>query len=234
MPKNATPVILVKQDHRADKAGRHTDWRLVVGDKAYSWATKKPDPKKGEKLILWEQPVHDARYALSQKITIPKGQYGAGVTELVYAQKGEASMEKDQIHVNLNNGDGYFLKKVPNYGDKAWLLVKTASQIEVSEDEELAKLIRALLEMRPIRRASATKAYLALADRGLLTQEALRNINQESLQRHLKQNGYGRFDIKTSGILKELAQEDYPIALPRKHVGPRTLQRYLELKTHAS
>lgn len=225
-----TNIILVKQNHQAERAGPHTDWRIVVGDKAFSWATKKPDPKVGGRLILWEQPVHDASYALSKKVVIPKGQYGAGVTHLVYAQKGKAKIEDGEIHTKLNNGDAYFIKRYPSYGDKAWLLVKTASQIEVSEDEELAKLIHSLLEMRPIRHISAEHAFRALAERGLLTQEALRGVKEEKLRHLLKSNGYGRFDIKTSRLLKELAEEDYPIQLPRKHVGPKTLKRYMERK----
>jgi hypothetical protein len=221
-----TPIILVKQDHKADRAGRHTDWRVVVGDKALSWATKKPDPKIGEKLILWEQPVHDAHYALSKKVVIPKGQYGAGTTKLVYAQKGEGKLSKDEIHLKLNNGDDYFIKKTPNYGDKAWLLVKTASQMEVATDDDLAKLIHSLLLMRPIQGASAEKAYKALSERNLLTLEDLRNVDFEDLRHTLKSNGYGRFDIKTSHALKDLVAEGYPISLPRKNIGPKTLEHY--------
>jgi hypothetical protein len=87
-------IILVHQHHQADKAGFHIDWRVVVGNKAYSWATKKQVPESGGKLILWEQPIHDKGYALSKKVVIPKGQYGAGVTELKYAQRGKAKYER--------------------------------------------------------------------------------------------------------------------------------------------
>lgn len=119
-----TPIILVKQKHDADRAGTHFDWRVVVGDKAYSWATKKETPAPKGKLILWEQPVHDKEYALSKKVVIPKGQYGAGTTYLEYAQKGTAKFEHDDyFELNLNNGDRYYIKKMPSYGGKAWLLV---------------------------------------------------------------------------------------------------------------
>lgn len=221
-----TDIILTKQDHHAERAGRHTDWRVVVGDKALSWATKKPDPKVGEKLILWEQPVHDANYALSKKVVIPKGQYGAGITKLVYAQKGQAKISEDELHLQLNNGDDYFIKKTPKYGDKAWLLVKTASQTEVTTDDDLAKLIHALLVMRPIRGSSAERAYKALQDRGLLSMSELQAIDPEDLRHTLKSNGYGRFDIKTAKALKELVDQGYPISLPRKHIGPKTLEYF--------
>jgi superfamily II DNA or RNA helicase len=117
-------IILVHQHHQADKAGFHIDWRVVIGNKAYSWATKKPVPPSGGKLILWEQPIHDKGYALSKKVVIPKGQYGAGTTELKYAQRGKAKYERNQyFELNLNNGDRFYIKKMPSYGDKAWLLV---------------------------------------------------------------------------------------------------------------
>jgi len=119
-----TPIILVKQRHMADRAGEHVDYRIVVGDKAYSWATKKETPPPKGKIILWEQPVHDREYALSKKVVIPKGQYGAGVTHLEYAQKGTAKFEHDNyFELALNNGDRYYIKKMPSYSDKAWLLV---------------------------------------------------------------------------------------------------------------
>lgn len=119
-----TSILLVKQRHEADRAGLHYDWRVVIGDKAYSWATKKVTPPPRGKLILWEQPVHDRAYALSKTVVIPPGQYGAGTTYLEYAQKGTAKFEhNDYFELNLNNGDRYYIKKMPSYGDKAWLMV---------------------------------------------------------------------------------------------------------------
>lgn len=117
-------ILLVHQFHKADRAGDHTDWRIVIGNVAYSWSTKKEVPSKGGKLILWQQPDHSAAYAKTKHITISKGQYGAGTTELVYAQRGTAKYELNQyFELNLNNGDRFYIKKMPSYGDKAWLLV---------------------------------------------------------------------------------------------------------------
>lgn len=129
-------VILVKQRHEALKAGKHWDWRVVVGDKAFSWATKKEANNPGDKLVLWEQPVHDKEYALSEHITIPKGQYGAGETFLEYAQKGTAKITKDEYHLELNNGDKYFIKKMPSWDDKAWLLVNVSKPMNKQADKK--------------------------------------------------------------------------------------------------
>lgn len=132
-------IILVKQRHEALKAGKHWDWRLVIGDKAYSWATKKEANNPGDKLVLWEQPIHDTKYALSKHIVIPKGQYGAGETFLEYAQKGTAKVRPDDYHIDLNNGDKYYIKKMPSFGDKAWLLVNITKPLDKQAREKKPK-----------------------------------------------------------------------------------------------
>lgn len=121
-----TPILLVRQRHEAKKAGLHYDLRVVIGDKAYSWATKKEMPVPGKPILLFEQPVHDRAYATSKHIVIPDGQYGAGETFLDFAQKGKAQIHDDAYHLDLNNGDRYLIKKMPDnkYGDKAWLFLK--------------------------------------------------------------------------------------------------------------
>lgn len=139
MPES-TPIILVRQRHEAKRAGLHYDLRMVVGDKAYSWATKKEMPQPGKPILLFEQPVHDAVYALSQRVEIPDGQYGAGVTTLDFAQKGSVTSKDEEHHVELNNGDRYLIKKMPGkYGDKSWLFLKKKPTIEGSSNPYLEK-----------------------------------------------------------------------------------------------
>jgi hypothetical protein len=118
----STDVILVKQRHHAKRAGMHVDWRVVVGDKAFSWATRKETPEPGKSIILHEQPIHDTSYALSSRVEIPDGQYGAGITTLEYAQKGNAEIEHGKYVLDLNNGDRFLIKHMPHYGPKQWLL----------------------------------------------------------------------------------------------------------------
>jgi hypothetical protein len=105
--------------------GLHYDYRIVVGDKAYSWATKHEFPKLGETQLLFEQPVHTASYALSKKVKIPTGQYGAGVTTLDWVKKGKIrNLEEkpDQFSIVLRNKNRLFFKKLPEkYGETAWL-----------------------------------------------------------------------------------------------------------------
>lgn len=124
-------IHLVHQEHEADRAGLHTDWRVVIGDKAYSWATRKEPPKPGQKIILWEQPMHTAEYAFTKNITHPPGTYGAGVSKQIYAQRGKAQVrENDVFRLTLNDGTRYVLKKMPSFGQKAWLLINPLSSDE--------------------------------------------------------------------------------------------------------
>ena len=152
------PILLTKQFHQAKKAGDHTDWRVVIGDKAYSWATKKLEPEAGGKLILWEKPVHDAQYALTKHLVIPDGQYGAGVTKLIYAQKGEGEIKQDSYHLHLNNGDEYAIHRVPKYGEKAWLLVKLG-EVQKVPQRHTYKEIRAVEDLLHVPDLYASKKY---------------------------------------------------------------------------
>jgi superfamily II DNA or RNA helicase len=125
-PPSNSEILFTRQRHEADKAGLHWDYRLVHDDKAYSWATKKELPTPGKSIILFEQPVHDREYALSKKVIIPKGEYGAGITTLDWVRKAYLKGyddEKDKFVIEVKNGERYLLKKLDSnkYGEKAWL-----------------------------------------------------------------------------------------------------------------
>jgi hypothetical protein len=123
MGMETSEILFTRQRHEAKRAGLHYDIRLVHGDVAYSWATKKDMPKPGEAIILHQQPIHDSHYALSEKVEIPEGQYGAGVTYLDFVRKANLRQSEDGSYFTLHTKDGeeYLLKHVPNYGEKQWL-----------------------------------------------------------------------------------------------------------------
>lgn len=126
-------ILFVRQRHDAKRAGLHNDYRVVIGDKAFSWASRKDFPEVGKPTILWEQPVHHSSYLNNPDIVIPDGQYGAGTQVIDYAQKGNAVVHNDAYHLELNNGDRFLIKKAPEtYGEKAWLFLrkKKLSEIE--------------------------------------------------------------------------------------------------------
>lgn len=117
-------ILFTRQRHEAKRMGLHWDYRLVAGDRAYSWATKKEMPEIGKAIVLFEQPVHTSDYALSQRVEIPDGQYGAGVTTLDWVRKARIGENSTPEQLTLyHEGGKYLLKKLDpvKYGDKSWL-----------------------------------------------------------------------------------------------------------------
>lgn len=139
-------VLFTRQRHEADRAGLHWDYRIVIGDKAYSWATKKELPEIGKSIVLWEQPIHTADYALRKRVVIPKGMYGSGVTTLDFVRKGvvDSEPEKKQHIIHIpSTGDRYLLKKLPDSikGD-GWLFKNLGpKKAEKGNLEKLSMLI---------------------------------------------------------------------------------------------
>lgn len=135
-------ILFTRQLHEAEKAGRHYDVRFVVGDKAYSFATKKELPTSGQAILLYEQPVHTSHYALSKRVEIPTGQYGAGVTTLVDAFKARTGEHGDenQLTIHVKN-QKYLLKKLDEgkYGKRAWLF-KNLGKEDTNNNRYLEKI----------------------------------------------------------------------------------------------
>lgn len=136
-------ILFTRQRHEAERAGLHYDYRIVVGDKAFSWATKKQLPSPGTSILLHEQPIHTADYALSERVEIPKGQYGAGVTTLDWVGKGRIDNpeeDKEKFVVNLNDGQRFLIKKLPQkYGPKAWLFKNLSKEQTITKEKLLEK-----------------------------------------------------------------------------------------------
>lgn len=138
-------ILFTRQRHDADRAGLHWDYRVVIGDKAYSWATKKEMPEPGKAIVLWEQPVHTAHYALRKRIVIPKGHYGAGTTTLDYVKKGTIKSDPsgDKHVITLSGADNtrLLLKKLPNSarGD-GWLFKNLGPEKSMTENKYLDKV----------------------------------------------------------------------------------------------
>lgn len=141
-PTKEEEILFTRQRHEADRAGLHWDYRLVHGDKAYSWATKKQLPEPGKAILLFEQPVHDRSYALSQRVEIPKGEYGAGTTTLDFVRKAKLTPDGEgKMVLTTGSGERYLLKKMEDgkYGDKAWLF-KNLTKIDMDNNKYLEKI----------------------------------------------------------------------------------------------
>lgn len=147
-------ILFTRQRHEAKRAGLHYDYRLVAGDKAYSWATKKEMPDPGSAIILFEQPVHTSHYALSERVDIPDGQYGAGTTTLDLVHKAHIGEHSTPEQLTIHTPSAKFLLKKLDpvkYGDKAWLfknltsapsLEKSAKDLNPHQESALAQLER--------------------------------------------------------------------------------------------
>lgn len=137
-PLSGKEILFTRQRHEAKKAGLHWDYRLVLGDKAYSWATKKELPEPGKSIILFEQPVHDRKYALSTRVKIPEGQYGHGVTTLDWVRKAKIDLETEEGKLVLNSGNERFLiKKLEpkKYGEKAWIFKNLSKDLNADMEK---------------------------------------------------------------------------------------------------
>ncbi len=148
MFKDNTQILLTRQLHEADRAGRHYDIRLVLGDKAYSWATKKDMPAEGEAIGIFEQPVHTTEYALRKRIVIPKGNYGSGTTTLDFVRKAVASnsdASKDKFVLTVpGTGERYLFLKMKKPGTKTWMLKRLPMK-----KEEPNKYLEKIANFRP-------------------------------------------------------------------------------------
>jgi len=144
MFKNDTPILLTRQLHLADRAGRHYDIRLVLGDKAYSWATRKDMPGPGDAINLYEQPLHDTQYALRKRIVIPKGNYGSGITTLDFVRKALATNSdnsKDKFVLTVpSTGERYLFKRMDKYGTNTWMLKNLNKPEETVNNKYLDKI----------------------------------------------------------------------------------------------
>ena len=74
------------QKHDAERSGSHKDIRFGTPRTGlYSWATKKPIPKPGERRMWYQQPIHDYDYG-SFSGQLERG-YGKGTVELTDSGK---------------------------------------------------------------------------------------------------------------------------------------------------
>lgn len=125
----------VVQEHRAHRAGKHFDFRIGLGDRAFSWAGRKL-PEPGQKVLMIEQPVHTRRYMQFQG-DIPRGQYGSGRVRT--HDKGEIEIiesGKDKILFNRYHGKRTHEYVFIRTKGKSWLLLNRTT---VAGQEEYPK-----------------------------------------------------------------------------------------------
>jgi len=118
---------LVIQRHIADRAGEHYDWRLEGPEGLYSWASRKPMPAPGQKILAVQQPLHSREYKDFEG-EIPEG-YGKGRVQKHFQSKLLfTKVSPHAIHFTIADArypERFVLIKPPKFGDKDWLLLNT-------------------------------------------------------------------------------------------------------------
>jgi hypothetical protein len=112
------------QQHNADRAGKHYDFRLSDGSVAYSWATRKGVPGTGQKFLWTRQPDHTPEY-MSFSGVITDG-YGKGKVKVI--DSGKAHMLKvspSKISFNMYKGAGSQKYTLILIGSDNWLCMNT-------------------------------------------------------------------------------------------------------------
>jgi len=112
--------MLAVQEHKAKRAGKHFDLRLVqpLSDRAHSWALPKARlPEKKDKMLLAvQQPTHKRDYALHFTGTLPEG-YGAGTVTMPIKEKVKVTkMDNDVVKFERPSGEHYTMFRTK--GDK--------------------------------------------------------------------------------------------------------------------
>lgn len=109
------------QDHRARRAGKHLDLRLLPGGgDAHSWAIRHW-PRPGETRLAMQQPTHQENYA-TWSGTLSRG-YGAGEVRLK-DHGGVRVISSGPDHIRFvrfqgKNAEEFFLRRI---SDKRWII----------------------------------------------------------------------------------------------------------------
>lgn len=115
--KEDTIARLVRQRHRADRAGLHEDMRIGGPSGLYSWAVPKFMPEDGSKRLAIQQPVHQWSYKDFQGRL--KHGYGKGTVEKM-EESNVVILKNSGNHIMFTRGD---MRDAPIYN-----LVRTRGQ----------------------------------------------------------------------------------------------------------
>lgn len=113
------------QEHNAEKAGLHWDFRIEINGVLKSWAIPKHRlPKDGERLLAVPTEDHPMSY-LEWSGTIEEG-YGKGTVKLIAAGDCEISPGRTSYTVKLSGDLGSFKLWPIQYGKMAgqWMITR--------------------------------------------------------------------------------------------------------------
>lgn len=134
--------FLAEQEHRARRAGKHSDLRLFDGQTALSWALRKGLPEPGQSHLAIRQPDHDPAYMMYQGLI--QSQYGRGRVSL---KRSGTARVKDSSPDKINfaflgskNPQKFTMVRTPKYGKDHWLLMNRTPTVKGRPDIRTDKL----------------------------------------------------------------------------------------------
>jgi len=140
--KSPRDWFLAVQEHRAQRAGKHSDLRLFDGQTALSWALRKGLPAPGKSHLAIRQPDHNPSYMMFEG-TI-QGQYGRGKVRL--ERTGDVRVKNsspDKINftsLGHKNPQEFTMVRTPKYGPDHWLMMNRTPTVESRPDIRTDKL----------------------------------------------------------------------------------------------
>jgi hypothetical protein len=147
--KKAIPTVkkprdwfLAEQEHRAHRAGKHSDLRLFDGQTALSWALRKGLPEPGKSHLAIRQPDHDPAYMMYEGLL--QSQYGRGKVRL--ARTGSVRVRNASPNkINFaslghKNPQEFTMVRTPKYGPDHWLLMNHTPTVKSRPEIRTDKL----------------------------------------------------------------------------------------------
>ena len=134
--------FLAEQEHRARRAGKHSDLRLFDGQTALSWALRKGLPEPGQSHLAIRQPDHDPAYMMYEGLI--KARYGQGRVKLKRSgavRVRNSSPEKINFaYLGAKNPSEFTMVRTPKYGPDHWLLMNRTPTLKSRPDIRTDKL----------------------------------------------------------------------------------------------
>lgn len=140
--KSPRDWFLSEQEHKAQRAGKHSDLRLFDGQTALSWALRKGLPAPGKSHLAIRQPDHDPAYMLFEGLL--QGQYGRGSVRVnrtgAVRVRNTTPDKVNFAYLGQKNPQEFSLFRTPKYGPNHWLLKNRTPTVKSRPDIRTDKL----------------------------------------------------------------------------------------------
>lgn len=180
--------ILLRQLHKARRAGLHTDVRIGAPQLGlFSWAAPKDLPTvQNQKRLLITQPLHTYEYKDFQGTLNTK--YGAGTVE---------KLQQSPIIILQNTGDVIKFKRDTKQNTPVYTMIRTKNGNWITTMNKTANVYT--LSQRDFKKQKIRKALAALALK--LDKDHIEKYNQTPFQNQKQaQNAYNKWIKKTKGL----------------------------------